>query len=283
MVATTKTQLAAQVERLRKSLAREKAKSATLAESRAEALQQQAATAEILKVIASSPADVQPVFDAIVKCALRLIGAHSAALTRVADGTLHLAALTSVSSGADTLLRKGYPAAISRTSPNGKALHTKRPTFVRDVEKLPGTQRAWKETARARGFRSVLVVPMLCDGAAIGTIGVSRKEPGPFSKRQIALLRIFADQAVIAIENVRRFHETKEALEHQKASADILRIISSSPTDLSPVMAALAESAARLCEATDAHIWQRDGGDLQLVASHGPLPIKRPRLRIGRD
>jgi GAF domain-containing protein len=105
---------------------------------------------------------------------------------------------------------------------------------VPDIEKDPEAVET-RERARLIGFRAILVAPMLREGRAIGTIHVARRNPGPFTPRQIALLQTFAAQAVIAIENVRLFTETKEALEQQTATADILRVISSSPTDVQPV------------------------------------------------
>ena len=110
-----------------------------------------------------------------------------------------------------------------------------------------------KELGRLRGYRSIVAVPMMLEGASIGTIGVSRREPGPFADNQIDLLKTFADQAVIAIENVRLFNETKEALERQTATSDILKVIASSPSDVQPVFDAIVNSAAKLfqpCAAT---------------------------------
>jgi two-component system, NtrC family, sensor kinase len=135
-----------------------------------------------------------------------------------------------------------------------------------------------QEAALTAGFRSVLAVPMLREGHAIGAITLGRANVGEFSDTQIQLLRTFADQAVIAIENVRLFNETKEALEQQTATAEILRVIASSPTDVQPVMEAVAENAARVCGATDSSIFRLEGEHLRLVARHGSL--RRP-LAIG--
>src|SRR5262249_31043652 len=124
---------------------------------------------------------------------------------------------------------------------------------------------------RALGIRTALATPLLREGVPIGAILVRRLEVRPFSDKQIELLETFAAQAVIAIENVRLFNETKEALGQQTATADILRVIASSPTDLQPVMEAVAESAARVCGATDSLIFRLEGDRLRMVARHGSL------------
>jgi hypothetical protein len=115
------------------------------------------------------------------------------------------------------------------------------------------------------------VVPLLHDGRAIGAIAVGRPQAGPFSRDEIALLQTFAAQAVIAIENVRLFNETKETLEQQTATSEILRVIASSPTDLQPVFAAIAERTTWLCDARDAVIWRPEGDRLRVVAAVRPL------------
>src|SRR5262249_53984015 len=127
--------------------------------------------------------------------------------------------------------------------------------------------------ARAGGIRTVLAVPLLREGAAIGAIALSRLEVRPFTDQQIALVRTFADQAVIALENTRLFTELQERLEEQTATAAILRAIAGSPTDLDAVVGTVAEPAARLCEAGDATIARLEGDRLRRVAHYGPLPI----------
>src|SRR5205807_5803872 len=122
------------------------------------------------------------------------------------------------------------------------------------------------------GFRSAVSVPMMRNGEPIGTINVTREEARPFSTRQIELLCTFADQAVIAIENVRLFNETQEALERQTASADVLKVIASSPSDVQPVFDAIVSSAARLCGADKGVIFQRDGEVYGLAATYGFSP-----------
>ena len=126
-------------------------------------------------------------------------------------------------------------------------------------------------TASRRGVQSLLGVPILRSGVPIGSIVIYRLDPGGFPDKQIALLETFAAQAVIAIENVRLFNETKEALEQQTVTEEILRVIASSPTDLQPVMEAVAENAGRVCGAMDSSIFRLEGEYLRLVARHGSL------------
>ncbi len=134
------------------------------------------------------------------------------------------------------------------------------------------------------GARSVLAVPLLREGAATGTISIWRDFVQPFTDRQIDLVRTFADQAVIAIENVRLFQELKEALEQQTATSEILGVIASSPTDIQPVLDAIAENAARVCNANDASIRLAEGNMLRLAAHHGPIPFfAASELPIDRD
>src|SRR4029077_18802598 len=136
---------------------------------------------------------------------------------------------------------------------------------------LEDPEYAIKDAAIAGGFRSAVSIPLIREGSPIGAINVGRREPGPFPDKQIAVLQTFADQAVIAIENVRLFNELEsrnrdltEALDQQTATNEILRVIASSPTDIQPVLNAIAESAARLCSAKDAVIRLVEGSVLRL-------------------
>ena len=209
-----------------------------------EAREQQAATAEILKVIASSPDDVQPVFDTIAESARRLCGGHTSIVTQVIGNLLDLRASSADSETGAEELRAAFPLPLSTSRVHGRAALNGEIAFRYDTENEPGVTPIMKKTARARGYRSLLVVPMMREGVAIGTIGVSRREAGRFTDKFIELLCTFADQAVIAVENARLFNETKEALERQTATADILshRL----PVDVQPVFDAIAESAKRL-------------------------------------
>src|SRR5262245_33883010 len=232
----------------------------------AEARAQQAATAEILRVIGISPTDPQPVFDAIVQSAQRLLAGHGSALTRVVGDQLHLAAFTTGSQSGNDATRAVFPMALaSDKSVHPRAARARVPVIITDIETEP-TFRDMREIARKRGYRSVMAVPMLRDGEPVGTISVTRPEAGPFTDADIALLQAFANQAVIAIENVRLFNETKEALEQQTATSEILRVISSSPTDVQPVFDTMAANALRLCDATLSGIFTFDGELIHLVA-----------------
>ena len=226
-----------------------------------EALERQTATAEILKVIAGSSSDVQPVFDAIARSANRLIGGFSTAVARVRDGHLHLVAFTATDASGEDALKKAFPYPASQS----KAVRTRAPVCIVDAQALPDAASAVREVARARGWRSVVYVPMLREGVAIGVITVTRRVAGDFSSHQIGLLETFADQAVIAIENVRLFNETQEALERQTATANVLKAISRTTFDLKAVLEVLIATAARLCGASLGVIFRVDG-DLCLAS-----------------
>jgi GAF domain-containing protein len=139
-----------------------------------------------------------------------------------------------------------------------------------------------RENATRLGVRAALTVPLLRENAAYGTIYVYRRQPGLFSPDQVALLETFARQAAIAIDNVRLFNETKEALDQQTAIAEILRVISSSPTDVLPVLDAIAERAARLCDASTASMYLIEGNTLRHLASKGPSPDLVSHVPINR-
>ncbi|HWO05072.1 MAG TPA: GAF domain-containing protein, partial [Methylomirabilota bacterium] len=245
----------------------------------AEALEQQAATSEILRVISRSPTDPQPVFEAIVGSAARLCAAEFSAVARFADGLLHLVAVNNLSPEEAAAFRGLFPRPPGRGFAMGRAFVDGRPAHVVDVLADPDYDRQTQgPLLRATGYRTFLGIPILRAGVAIGVIGCARRSVEPFTALQIDLVKTFAEQAVIAIENVRLFsalqernHELTQSLEQQTATSEILRVISSSPTDVQPVLDTVAESAARLCEAFDAAIWRRDGDRLLLVAHHGPI------------
>jgi len=233
----------------------------------AEALEQQTATSEILRVISRSQTDVQPVFDTIVQSAVRLCEGVHGTVVRFDGELVHRMASFNVEPEGEEALRRFYPRpagrelAITRAVLDGATVH------VPDVRQDPEYSREVWQATRAS---AVLAVPMLRDERPIGAIAVVRHEPGPFSDNQIELLQTFADQAVIAIENVRLFKETKEALAQQTATGEILKVISGSPTDAQPVFDTISRSAAALCDAEFCGVFRYDSQLIHLVARNTP-------------
>jgi GAF domain-containing protein/CheY-like chemotaxis protein len=278
-------ELAAMVEALQASLGEVRAKSARLEKALAEARDQQAATGEILRVISRSPAELQPVLDAVAASAARLCESIDATIYRPDGDRLVLVAHHGAMPGG-TLGEFSLP--LVRGTASGRALLDGVTVHVADLSAETVEFPESVEMARSRGLRAVLSVPLMRGSSAVGVIALRRNEPERFTERQVTLLETFADQAVIAIENARligELHEKNadltEALEQQTATAEILRVISSSPTDLQPVLDAVAENAARLCGANDAQIFRVEHGSLSRVASHGSIPevVGRPISR----
>ncbi len=238
-----------------------------------EALEQQTATSEILRVISSSPTDVQPVFDTIAHNARRLCEAGSAQVVRYDGELMHLQSLDNTGLGQAEALRSVFPMAPHMGSASGRTILTGRPVHIPDVR---GDRDFSVRAVASAGLASVLAVPMLRDGSPIGTINVHVwGTPRAFSDNQIALLQTFADQAVIAIQNVRLFTELEArngelrvALEQQTATSELLKVIGRSTFDLQPVFETLAENAVRLCEAPRAFVFRFDGRLLRAVASY---------------
>jgi signal transduction histidine kinase len=244
-----------------------------------QALEQQTATAEVLGVIGSSPTDAQPVFEAIVRSAWRLLGGFGGAVYRLAGDEIHLAAYISTNPSGDAALRNSFPRPLSVFSPPGEAMRRQAPVVLTDIETDEWVPDDIRKLIRERGDRSGVWVPMMREGVALGAIGVTRSDPGGFGDEQIALLKTFADQAVIAIENVRLFNELEarnkdlgEALERQTATADILRAISQAQTDVQPVFEVIADSAMRLFGAWGAAVVRYDGEMVSMVAARGGSP-----------
>ncbi|MCP1767766.1 GAF domain-containing protein [Bradyrhizobium japonicum] len=198
-------------------------KNVSLFNATREALERQTATADILKVIAASPADVTPVFQAISDSAKALVGGHSSTVTRVINGMLHLAAFTTDNEAGNAELRSSFPAPLAASGIHSRVATSGEYAFRSDMQNEPDLTEAMRELARTRGYRSILVIPMLRDGIAIGTIGVTRPEAGPFPDKAISLLKTFADQAVIAVENTRLFNEVQDRTRELARSLDDLR------------------------------------------------------------
>jgi GAF domain-containing protein len=243
-----------------------------------EALEQQTATSEILRVIASSPTDIQPVLNTVAENAARVCGAFDAVLVLAEGTTGRIAAHY----GPIVVSSTTFP--LTRGSVMGRAIIDRQPIHVHDIAEADESEfPEGRALARRAGHRTALATPLLREGVAIGSLLIRRTEVRPFSEKQVALLKTFADQAVIAIENVRLFQELQErnrdlaeALEQQTATGKILEVIASSPTDIQPVLDAISESTARLCSAKDAAIRLVEGNVLRLAAHHGPIPFFTP-------
>ena len=239
-----------------------------------EALERQTATSEILNVISSSPTDVRPVFEAICQSAVRLFGAYGGGIIRFDGQLMHLGAVVSPSAEADERYRQLFPRPPDRELLIGRAILDRTVVHVADVEQSESAR--VRDLGRDFGYRRILVVPMLREGEAVGALTVTGREPGLYSDRQIDVLKTFADQAVIAIENVRLLKELEvrnrdltQALEQQTATGEILQAISRSPTDAQLVFVAIAANAARLCDANEAQVLRVEGEVLRLVAASG--------------
>ena len=234
-----------------------------------EALEQQTATSEILRVISGSPTDVQPVFDAIAHSAAHLCDAEVAGVFRYDGELLHFVAHHGLTPKSVEALGRAFPTPLSRGSAAARAVLNAGVEQIQDVHADPDY--VLGAAAEATKFRSSTGVPMMRDGVPIGSIIVSRTRPGLLPNRQIALLQDLRrpgrhrDRERAAIQRDERGAGAADS------HAEILRVIASSPTDLEPVMNAVAESAARLCEATDSAVFRVDGEVLRLMVSHGPM------------
>jgi len=237
-----------------------------------EALERQTATADVLQVISESPTDVQPVFDTIAERAAKLTGAESGIVFRFDGELIHLASSYALDSEFIDLLATRLPARPDAFFISAEAIRTGSVVNVPDLQQRSANSPAppgMKEVARRAGLRGGLAVPMFRDRQVVGAIAMYRSKPGKFADNEVDLLRTFAAQAVIAIENVRLFNETKEALAHQTATSDVLQVISESPTDVQPVFDVIAERAVALTAARYCTVTRLDGQNAQLVALHG--------------
>ena len=241
-----------------------------------ESLQQQTATADVLKVISRSTFDLQAVLDTLVHSAARLCAAECAFIFRLEQGAYHLAASHGFSDDYRAYIKRN-PIRPGRNTLVGRTALTAHTVHLPDC--LADPEYKWLESQKIGGFRTMLGVPLLPEGSPIGVLALTRSQVEPFSDREIELVATFADQAVIAIENVRLFDEVQartrdlsEALEQQTATSEVLRVISSSPGELAPVFEAMLVNATRICDAKFGALYLYEDQKFRPVALASPSP-----------
>ena len=242
---------------------------ALLTRERDEALEQQTATSEVLKVISSSPGQLEPVFNAMLENAVRICDAKFGHLWLREGDALRVGATHGAPEAFAAYLRKEPVFRPKLETGMGQLLRTKQLFQIADIAAVPTYGDKLREaTIKLAGARSLIGVPVVKDDEVIGAIVIYRQEVRPFTDRQIELVQNFADQAVIAIENTRLLNELRESLQQQTATADVLKVISSSPGELQPVFEVMLKNATRICEATFGNLLLYEGDVFRRVALH---------------
>src|SRR5215831_12002402 len=250
-----------------------------------DSLQQQTTTAEMLNVISRSTFDLQAVLDTLVHSAARLCAAECAFIFRLEQGAYHLAANHGFSDEYRAYIKRN-PIPPGRGTLVGRTALTARTVHMPDC--LADPEYKWFESQKIGKFRTMLGVPLLREGSPIGVLALTRSQVEPFSDREIGLVTTFADQAVIAIENVRLFDEVQartrelsEALEQQTATSEVLQVISSSPGELEPVFQTILENATQICAAHFGVLWRLEDGAARIVSNFGIPPAFAQFLERG--
>jgi len=247
-----------------------------------EALEQQTATSEVLRVISSSPGDLQPVFQAMLENATRICEAKFGSMYLYEGDAFrfvaqHNAPLAFVEARTRDPIVRPPP-----DTPLARVAATMQVSQITDMRTIPSyvSQDPFVVSAVELGnYRAVLAVPMVKENELIGSINIQRQQAQPFTDKEIELVSNFSKQAVIAIENARLLNELRESLQQQTATADVLKVISSSPGELRPVFQAMLENATRICEAKFGVMWLSEGGGFRSVAVHGPAAHVASRHR----
>ena len=269
----------------------------------AEALEQQAATSDVLQVISSSPGDLEPVFNAMLENATRICGAQYGMLWLTEGDGFRASAMYNVPTALIDQRQREQVIYPGEDIPLGQLARTRQLVHIQDIKTEPGYINGFQpliDLVEDGGARTLLLVPLLKDENLIGAYAIYRREVRPFTEKQIALINNFAAQAVIAIENTRLLNELRqrtddlaEALEQQTATSEVLRVISSSPGELEPVFDAMLENATRICEADFGNLLLLEGEGVRLAAhknapevyvamfANGPL-VPGPHTGVGR-
>ncbi len=254
----------------------------------AEALERETATSEVLKIIASSPGNLQAVFEAIVNSGRKLFSGAAVSIA-LPDGGMVKAAAVAESDPlrAQAWLRR-FPFPLTREYMHSIAILDAKIVDIPEVQNAPSEFAAGSRNFLASGYRAITIMPLLCGDVAIGVLSVVRQEPGPLSDKQLTLLHNFAAQAVIAIENTRLLNELRqrtddlsESLEQQTATSEVLGVISSSPGDLAPVFQAMLRNSMRICEAKFGQMFLAENDTARMVAHLG-IPDELARSDLGR-
>ena len=256
-------------------------KIALLKRERDEALEREKATAEVLRVISSSPGELKPVFQAMLENATHICEAKFGILYRFDGEALHLAAGVGLPPELAEFHRQRGPFQPRPGTQIERVVRTKQVGHTADADAAAAADTASSAPARFGGARTIMAVPMLKDDALVGVISIYRQEVRPFTDKQITLVTNFAAQAVIAIENTRLLNELRESLQQQTATADVLKVISSSPGELELVFQAMLENATRICEAKFGTLFLYEGGAFRSAALHNAPPALAEFLERG--